>query len=45
MRKTVWKCGDFMGGLLWINNPPFMKTLENDKWNVRDVSGIIENEI
>ena len=39
MRKIVWKCGNLMGGLLWISSPPFIKFSEKYKWNVRTVRG------
>lgn len=39
MRRIVWKYGNYMGGLLWISSPPFIKTLENYGWNVKNMPG------
>lgn len=41
MRRTVWKCGNYMGGLLWIRSPPFIKPLENCGWNVKNMHDTI----
>ena len=39
MQKIVWMCGNFMGGLLCNGSPPFIKSSEKYKWNVRSVRG------
>jgi len=45
MLRSVWKYGDYMGGLLCNGSPPFIKSLEKYKWNVRGVRGTIGGEV
>ena len=45
MRKIVWKCDNFTGGLLCNGSPPFIKSSEKYKWDVRAMRGTIGSEI
>lgn len=43
--EDSWKCGNFIGGLLWISSPPFIKTLVKYRWNARNMRDTIGSEI